>query len=103
MRMRFIGISVALVALSVSLSGQAATPPARTPDGQPDVQGAWRPVAGGTQSLDPLMSSAADFEQRVTGVIKHPPSAIVDPPDGHIPYQPWALALQKKEAAAYEN
>jgi hypothetical protein len=113
-----IATTVALVSSPVSLLGQgngaaaAAArpstpsrpwPPARTPDGQPDVQGTWRPVSGGTQSLDPLMSSAADFEQRVTGVVKHPPSAIVDPVDGHIPYQPWAAALQKGLATAYEN
>jgi hypothetical protein len=73
------------------------------PDGQPDVQGSWRPVIGGTQSVDPAKSSAADFEERIGGVIKPNPSRIVDPPDGHIPYQPWALALQKKLEAAYEN
>ncbi|HUR20356.1 MAG TPA: hypothetical protein VMZ90_06065 [Vicinamibacterales bacterium] len=107
------GMSLALVSLSVSLSGQGgptgpatpvkAWPPAPTPDGQPDVQGVWRPVGGGTQSLDPWMSSAADFEQRATGVVKPSRSLIVDPPDGHIPYQPWAAALQKKLAGEYEN
>ena len=56
-----------------------------------------------THSLDPALSSAAEFEQRVTGVIKRNLSFIVDPPDGHIPYQPWAAALQKALAAAYEN
>ncbi len=108
-----VGIGVALVALSASLSGQGALPqppasprpwpPALTPDGQPDVQGSWRPVLGGTQSLDPAKSGAADFEERITGVVKINPSRIVDPPDGHIPYQPWAAALQKGLAAVYEN
>ena len=109
-----LGLSVALASLSASLSGQGAAtnrpaapnrpwPPALTPDGQPDMQGTWRPVSGGTHSLDPALSSAAEFEQRVTGVIKRNPSLIVDPPDGHIPYQPWAAALQKALAAAYEN
>ena len=68
---RVLGIGVALVGLSVSLSGQGAQPqpstpqspwpPARTADGQPDVQGSWRPVLGGTHSLDPAKSSAVDF------------------------------------------
>jgi len=108
-----LGIGVALVSLPAPLSGQGAVPqppavprpwpPALTPDGQPDVQGSWRPVIGGTQSLDPAKSSAADFEERVTGVVKPNPSRIVDPPDGHIPYQPWAAALQKELAAVYEN
>jgi len=108
-----LGIGVALVALSVSLSGQGAAPqppvsprpwpPALMPDGQPDVQGFWRAENGGTQSLDPAKSSGADFEERVTGVVKRAPSRIVDPPDGHIPYQPWAAALQKQLAAVYEH
>jgi hypothetical protein len=108
-----LGIVVAIVSLSVSLSGQGAAPrppasprpwpPALTPDGQPDVQGSWRPVIGGTHSLDPAKSGAADFEERIGGVAKPNPSRIVDPPDGHIPYQPWAAALQKKLEAVYEN
>ena len=108
-----LGICVALVSLPASLSGQGAVPrspasprpwpPALTPDGQPDVQGSWRPVIGGTQSVDPAKSSAADFEERIGGVVKPNPSRIVDPPDGHIPYQPWAAELQKKLEAAYEN
>ncbi len=108
-----LGIGVALVSLSAPVSGQGAAPqppavsrpwpPALTPDGQPDVQGSWRPVFGGTHSLDPAKSGAADFEERITGVVKLNPSRIVDPPDGHIPYQPWARALQKQLEAVYEN
>ena len=108
-----LGLSVALVSMSVPLSGQGGGPrpseparpwpPARTPDGQPDVQGNWRPILGGTHSLDPAQSSAADFEARVSGVNKRNPSRIVDPPDGHIPYQPWAAVLQKRLAAEFEN
>ena len=108
-----VGIGVALVSLSASLSGQGAVPqppasprpwpPALTPDGQPDVQGSWRPVIGGTHSLDPAKSGAADFDERIGGAVKINPSRIVDPPDGHIPYPPWAAALQKGLAAVYEN
>jgi len=108
-----LGIGVALASLPASLSGQGGAPqprasskpwpPARTPDGQPDVQGSWRPDNGGTQSVDPAKSSATDFQERLTGVDKPTPSRILDPPDGHIPYQPWALALQKGLANAYDN
>ena len=108
-----LGMSVALALLSAPLYGQGAAPqrpaparpwpPALTPDGQPDVQGTWRPVLGGTHTLDPAMSSAAEFEERMTGIKNRNPSRIVDPPDGHIPYQPWASARQKELAAAYEH
>ena len=111
--MMALGTIAALVSMPVPVwsQGQATRPtaparpwpPALTPDGQPDVQGTWRPVSGGTHSIDPALSSAAEFEQRQTGVIKRNPSLIVDPADGHIPYQPWASALQKGLAAAYEN
>ena len=94
------GICAALVALSVALAGQDQ---ARRPDGQPDVQGAWRPVLGGTHSLDPAKSGAADFQERIGGAVSNNPSRIVDPPDGHIPYQPWAAALRKQLEATYEN
>jgi len=110
-----VAIGAVLLAVPASLSGQGAAPqspattarpwpPARTPDGQPDVQGStWRPIDGGTHSLDPARSSAVDFQERLTGVVKPTRSRIVDPPDGHIPYQPWAAALLKGLAAAYEN
>jgi hypothetical protein len=108
-----VAIGVALVSTAAPVSAQGAAPqaaaparpwpPALTPDGQPDVQGSWRPVNGGTHSLDPAKSGAADFEERVTGIVKPTPSRIVDPPDGHIPYQPWASALQKELASVYEN
>jgi hypothetical protein len=110
---RAFGVGVLLLSLSTPLSGQGGAPqqapsprpwpPARTADGQPDVQGAWRPVSGGTHSLDPAKSGATDFEERISGVVKPTPSRIVDPPDGHIPYQPWARALQKQLEAVYED
>ena len=78
-------------------------PPARLADGQPDVQGAWRSINGGTHSIDPAKSSNTDFEERLSGKVTPTTSRIVDPADGHVPYQPWAAALQKGLEAAYEN
>ena len=108
-----LGLGAALVSWPATVLGQGAAPqpqpqagpwlPGRTPDGQPDIQGSWRPINGGTHSLDPAKSGAADFDERIGKPTKPLPSRIVDPPDGHIPYQPWALALQKNLAAVYEN
>lgn len=106
-----LGVGVAFLVLSVPLASQGSAPgqpdrpwpPTRTADGQPDVQGTWRPVLGGTHSLDPAMSSNVDFEARVTGKRPDNPSRIIDPADGHIPYQPWAAARQKELEASYEN
>ena len=104
-------VMAVLVLMSVSLFSQGESrqpaarpwPPAKLSDGQPNVEGAWRPVSGGTHSLDPPLSSAQEFEQRSTGVVKRNPTIVVDPPDGHIPYQPWAAALRKNLEASYEN
>jgi hypothetical protein len=110
-------VGLAVIPLSASYAGQGnpsqpaqpaaaarVWPPPARPDGQPDLNGTtWRPVEGGTHSLDPAKSGATDFEERVTGLVKLSPSRIVDPPDGHIPYQPWAAALRKALEAAYEN
>jgi len=109
--MMALGMSVALLSLPAALFGQGTAPelptppgpPAQTPDGQPDVQGVWRPVSGGTHSLEIAISSGGFFRDRLAGVSSNNPSRIVDPEDGHIPYQPWAAALQEELEAVYEN
>lgn len=58
----------------------------RTPDGVPDLQGRW----GGTPGGD-------DLEEHEYVDISSPPeeSFIADPPDGRIPYQPWAAEQRR--------
>ncbi|MGH9253086.1 MAG: hypothetical protein ACRD3C_00795 [Vicinamibacterales bacterium] len=72
---------------------KAWTPP-RTPDGQPDIQGFW-----GNQSrrLATYNIEEAADERHVlfTGNQTDRHSLIVDPPDGKIPYQPWARAKRQ--------
>jgi len=65
------------------------TPPRRT-DGTPDMEGLWN----GGGSGDEL--EAHDYIDVTT-----PPSEsyIADPPDGRIPYLPWADAVRKKHRA----
>jgi len=110
-----LGISAVLLPLAVPLFGQGPAgdanravaakpwPPERLPDGQPDVQGSWSAVISGTYSLNPASSAAADFDRRIGGVGARNPSRIVDPPDGQIPYQSWAAAKQKEQAANFER
>lgn len=69
----------------------------RLADGQPDVQGIWSAVNGSTVSLTNPISQQADFEKQNVRL----PSRIVDPPDGLVPYQPWAAARQKQQAIDY--
>ena len=109
-----LGVSAAVVALVATVAGQggntqppatpvpakpaavASTPwtPERRPDGQPDVEGAlWGAVDTGTHN--PL--------ENPTGGSTQVPSRVADPPDGRVPYQPWAAALRKQRPFDRDN
>jgi len=64
--------------------------PPRTKDGTPDLRGRWAGTPGGD-----------DLEEHEYVDISSPPeeSFISDPPDGKIPYQPWALATRAEHRA----
>lgn len=109
------GIGVVLLSTAVTVGGQEAAgaagraavsrpwPPARLSDGQPDVQGIWAAMIGGSVSLTNPISGGADLTRRLTGVEVRVPSRIIDPPDGQVPYQPWAAAKQKQLEANYDR
>ena len=61
----------------------------RTPDGVPDLQGTWNaPVGGGNDDLE---------EHEYVDVTTPPQeSYVADPPDGKVPYTPWALAKRNE-------
>ncbi len=64
------------------------TPP-RTPDGAPDLQGVWSgPGGDGTSFLE-------DHEY-VDVTTPAQESFVSDPPDGKVPYTPWALAKRNE-------
>ena len=74
--------------------------PARLPDGQPDVQGFWSAEVSGSYSLlNPRKGGIRLQEQLLEKAGKKAPTKptrIVDPPDGQVPYQPWARAKQQE-------
>jgi hypothetical protein len=110
-----LGIGAALLVTAVPLAGQeeraAANrptasrpwPPPRLSDGQPDVQGIWAATMAGSTSLTNPISGGEDFDRRVKGTEIRRPSRIIDPPDGLLPYQPWAAARQKQQEKDYDN
>jgi hypothetical protein len=66
----------------------------RTPDGQPDIRGFWQVVPFGTYSLEDMSlqnQGGANFTTPAPGGTR-----IIDPPNGKIPYQPWAAARAKE-------
>ena len=82
-------------------AASAPAPIGRLPDGQPNVQGLWSAAAGGSLSLTNPINPNAEFQEQLTGVEARQPSRIIDPPDGLVPYQPWAAARQKQQAHDY--
>jgi hypothetical protein len=66
--------------------------PPRTRDGKPDLQGFWRGPAYGTENVE---------EHPMTDDDNGGKSLIVDPPEGRVPYQPWASAVQKENRSKY--
>ena len=91
--------AVALAPPSVSAQGRrggAPQPPAaplsRTADGQPDVHGYWGSDAY-TQDLETGLPDQETNTIQGRGPVdmSRAISRIVDPPDGKIPYQQWAL------------
>jgi hypothetical protein len=73
-------------------AARAYTPP-RTPDGQPDIQGFWNPV-GTFYNIQDLEFQAL-YQNFTSDPARRGRSLIVDPPDGKIPYQPWAAEKVK--------
>lgn len=66
--------------------------PPRTPEGRPDLQGYWH-----SRLTQPFSVEGVSGTEPLVGDFIMPwalaPAEIVDPPDGKIPYQPWAAAL----------
>jgi hypothetical protein len=61
--------------------------PPRTRDGRPDLQGFWRGLASGTENIEQHPKTLDDAGGD---------SLIVDPPDGKVPYQRWAMNRPKE-------
>ena len=82
-------VASAVLLLAVPLIGQEQIPraqsgsaarwqPTRLADGQPDVQGFWGAVLGGTVSLTNPVTGGGEFQQRITG------RAVSNPTDGRL-------------------
>lgn len=80
---------------------------ARLADGQPDVSGHWSNTIGNHNNLtDPQGPLGVDDEappqegrqsvRRVRPRNERAPSRVSDPPDGQVPFQPWAREKQQE-------
>jgi hypothetical protein len=103
-------LAVVLILTSPPLSaqgrGRGGGPPApagpvpRTADGKPDLRGVWSGASGGFTHTALIETHEGGF-----GILAGA-SLIIDPPDGAIPYQPWALVERNRrrdDINAYED
>lgn len=82
----------------------AATPTRLGPDGHPDIQGIWRANPGGdTYDLTGDAGPRPDYNLQGSSTPRPPTRRVIDPPDGHIPYQPWAAAKEKDTQSNTDN
>ena len=107
----------AIGSLAAQEKPESKTWPPRTPDGQPEIQGVWAGAELGTWTvhLEPEsylhsigMPKLRGFIQSNSGGIADPlveirETAIYDPPDGILPYQPWALERRNSVMKDYMN
>jgi hypothetical protein len=80
---------------------------ARTPDGQPDIQGFWTEEPGTNEAVNIETALQTADSLRVTGWTEERLKArkaytsIIDPPSGKVPYQPWAEARRQQILSRY--
>lgn len=93
------GRNVAAEGAAARKLAEAPTPIPRMPDGKPNLGGYWRPSGiGATYAWEEHLGGV--------GTASEGPSVIGDPPDGILPYQPWALAERERRRRpenAYEE
>ncbi len=77
--------------------------PSRTPDGQPDVQGFWAMSASAPPFFQNIEEGSEPTHNKMVSIKPRAGSAIVDPPDGKVPYQPWAAAVQEERFRNISN
>jgi hypothetical protein len=77
----------AMLLTTQTIAAQSSLPIRRLPDGKPDISGYYMADAGGANYG--LEKRAQEF------LIPASRGHIVDPPDGQLPYQPWAEAEQR--------
>ena len=62
---------------------------------EPNIEGYWNPEIGGTFSLTNPSRGGVGLEEDLGKPVPKQASRIIDPPDGQIPYQPWARIKQQ--------
>ena len=106
-----------MVLALLTLGGAAAQPsavnaatwtPARTPDGQPDMQGTWvnfdgTPFEADTSLAQSDVNPPAHWMEHDSPMSPKRRSMVVDPPDGRVPVMKWAEDKRDYDLAHLED
>ncbi len=90
------------VAAQAGTAGGSTWTAPRTPDGQPDIQGFWNNQGRRLATYD-IEAAADPVHVLLSGNATDDKSLVVDPPDGKIPYQPWARARRTEVLEHHTN
>jgi hypothetical protein len=89
-----IALVVAVVMLgSAGIAAQGAASAARAAAGL-TIEGAWVQAAGEVQNTFSLEKGFPEDHAKIAGTGPVNRSVVIDPPDGRIPFQPWALKVR---------
>jgi hypothetical protein len=104
----FVAVAEADEGAQAARAAAKAWDPPRTPDGQPDIQGFWNEADGGADPVNVetgfQTASSLRIQQNLTDAqlaARKAFSSIIDPPDGKVPYQPWAEARRQQILSRY--
>ena len=91
----------ALTWMAPAFAARQAWTPSRTPDGQPDIQGMWEGGPRSNNAGHSLEEGCCEpehnrMQNRAAENIGLRQQVIIDPPNGRIPFQPWAAAKQRE-------
>src|SRR5262245_29830519 len=88
---------------SSRLAAQASAPGAPSATQGLTIQGSWVQAAGEVQSTYSLENGFSDAHAKIGKVDRVKRSVVIDPPDGRIPFQPWALKVREAREAVHED
>ena len=88
-----LALACLLTGVALDARQQAAYAPPRTPDGQPDIQGLYNPV-GTFYNIEDLEYQSL-YQNFAPNPSARGKSLVIDPPDGKVPYLPWAAQLRQ--------
>ena len=97
-----IALAVVVVMLGSSgIAAQAAAPP--TAAQGLTIEGAWVQAAGEVQSTYSLEKGFPEEHAKIANARPVNRSVVIDPPDGRIPFQPWALKVRDAREAVHDD